>query len=79
MKERILRNWHLLRWLRAGLGTVFLIQGIVSADPAAMVLGSILGLQALLDLGCCSVAGGCGVPAQRPSERQEPITWQEIR
>ena len=79
MKDRVLRNWHPLRWLRAGLGVAFLIQGMVSRDLAAAVLGGILGLQAILDLGCCSVAGRCGIPAQRPPERQEPITWQEIR
>lgn len=79
IKERLLHNWHALRVLRAGLGVVFLVQGLSRSEIAAGVLGAILMVQALLDLGCCSLGGGCGLPASRRTERQEETTWQEIR
>jgi hypothetical protein len=64
MKQLIFSGWHLVRWLRLGLGLLLITGGIVKADIVAGVLGGLLAFQALLNLGCAggSCAGGnCAV------------------
>lgn len=55
-----LKNWHWTRWLRFGVASVFLAQGGATGEPIALIIGSVLMVQAVLDRGC-SPAGHCAV------------------
>lgn len=59
MKQLIFSGWHLVRWLRLGLGILLITGGIVKADIVAGSLGGLLAFQALLNLGCAG--GSCAV------------------
>jgi hypothetical protein len=77
--KAMLSTWHWTRWLRLAIAVMFLVQGIVAHEGVALAAGAFFGLQALLNVGCCAVNGACR-PATTPrTERQEDITWQEIR
>lgn len=72
-------NWHWTRWLRLGLAIAFLAQGLVSGEGVAWAAGVLLGLQAVLNVGCCTIGRACDVQRPQRTERKDDVTWQEIR
>lgn len=77
MKERLLRNWHPMRFLQLGMGVLFLVQGITRHDTIAIAAGVFFGAQAALNVGCCGIQRPSRIPA---SELREPgtIEYEEI-
>ena len=55
---RIFQNWHLLRLLRFALGLAAVVQGVVSKDLFAGVLGLLLLSTAIFNVSCCG-GGDC--------------------
>ena len=58
--KTLLKGWNVMRLLRLMLAAVILVQGIVSGEAVAIILGAAFGGMALANIGCCS-AGGCSV------------------
>lgn len=60
LKQRILNNWHAMRWLRLFIGTMVLVSAYEQSDWILGVLSGVLLVQAGFNLGCevynCSVA-----------------------
>lgn len=56
----ITRGWNFMRTLRLILGTVIMVQGIVSRDAISIILGVVFAGMAVANIGCCG-AGGCAV------------------
>lgn len=52
-----LATWNLIRWIRFGLGTSLIIQGIVYKDTISGLFGALLFYQAITNTGCCGVNG----------------------
>lgn len=52
-----LAAWNLIRWIRFGLGTSLIIQGIVYKDTISGLFGALLFYQAITNTGCCGVNG----------------------
>lgn len=78
MKQLIFSGWHLVRWLRLGLGLLLITGGIVKADIVAGALGGLLAFQALLNLGCAG--GSCAVDytaKEKVSARQSGDTEKQ--
>ena len=74
MRDRLLRNWHPMRFLQLGMGVLFLFQGITRRATIAIAAGVFFGAQAVFGIGCCGI--------QRPmaSELREPgtVEYEEI-
>lgn len=60
VKQHLLTNWHVMRWIRLILGIALLAYAIVSHDMLSGILASFLLFQAILNAGCCGV-NGCDV------------------
>lgn len=78
-KNIIFSNWNFMRFLRFGLAIFLLIEAIKNYDVMFGVLGSVLLLQAVFNVGCCS-GGACytGKTESNKSENKEVI-FEEIK
>ena len=70
---RSLAAWNLVRWIRFGLGTSLLIQGIVYKDSLSGLFGALLFYQAITNTGCCGVSG-CTTDHNPKNSSQDSIT-----
>ena len=73
-----LMNWSFMRALRLVLGGVILVQGIMVHEVPYAVIGGLLMLMAIANIGCSG--GGCGVPMRSmkvPSNKT--IEFEEIK
>ena len=68
-----LATWNLIRWIRFGLGTSLIIQGIVYKDTISGLFGALLFYQAITNTGCCGV-NGCATDANPTKASQSTIT-----
>lgn len=77
--QTILKNWNLFRVLRVALGAFILIQGIFIKDGFSMLMGTVFGGMALLNIGCCG-SGGCGIPVNQKNKQNtiEEIEYEEV-
>ncbi len=77
MKERLLRNWHPMRFLQLGLGAIFLVQGVTRHDMVALGAGLFFGAQAVFNIGCCGIASASRTAAP-PLRDDSRIEYEEI-
>lgn len=59
---RLRYGWHLVRWLRLGLGIGIAGSGWQGQETAVLLFGALLALQGLLNLGCTRCAAGSCSP-----------------
>ncbi len=74
-----LKTWNVMRLIRLVMGVAILAQGIIMRDWSFMIIGSVLSLMPLLNLGCCS-AGSCNTPTFRNTKMKESknIKYEEV-
>jgi uncharacterized membrane protein HdeD (DUF308 family) len=60
MTAKLFHNWHLMRWLRLGLGLVIGIQAFELNDILLYLFSGFFLYQALFDVACCG-SNGCSV------------------
>jgi hypothetical protein len=83
-KERLLTNWHLMRIVRLGIGTMMLVMGIQGKDWAMGLFSVFFLYQAVTDTGCCG-SRGCSTPPRRgmasPDQARitDTIEYEEIK
>jgi len=58
--KAILQGWNWMRILRLTLGIGLLVQGFVTKDTIAVILGLALGGMAVANIGCCG-NNGCAI------------------
>lgn len=72
LKIRTLNNWHAMRWLRLAVGLSILGSGLQGSEGVVIALGSLLSLQAVLNMGCTSCASGtCSFAADQMVANQK--------
>lgn len=81
-KNRILKNWGLMRVVRLVLAGVVLTEAWRSNEVILALLGVILLSQSVLNVGCCG-SSGCDIDhvnkKQRSSEKNiEEVTFTEV-
>jgi len=81
-RQRLLNNWHLMRIMRLGIGTMMLAEGIQSKDWAIGLFSFFFLYQAVTDTGCCG-SQGCNTGYTRggtkPAVKTETIEYEEIK
>jgi hypothetical protein len=78
MKLTLLKGWHLMRWLRLGLGTYIILHAIQLHEIFAGILGMFLLYQAITNVGCCGI-NNCTILAKKTKKNQdEHITFEEV-
>lgn len=60
MRQRILKNWNVVRFIRLLMGTGAVIQGLTQREVLITLAGLFLFITALVNYGCCG-SSGCPV------------------
>lgn len=64
-----LKQWNGMRLLRLGIGIAAIVQGFYSPTPLLWVIGAVLVIQAVMNIGC--MGGACAVPQSKQQKKQE--------
>ena len=64
-----LKQWNGMRLLRLGIGIAAIVQGFYSPTPFLWVIGAVLVIQAVMNIGC--MGGACAVPQSKQTLKQE--------
>lgn len=79
MKQTLFSGWHLMRFLRLGMGILMAVQFFQTNDKIVGVIGLLLLYQALFNKGCCG-ANDCASSAKKSSNKAiEDINFEEIK
>lgn len=79
IKDTLFTNWHVMRWLRLGLGLIMGVQAMQRHDVLAGFISFFFLYQAATNTGCCGVAG-CSVPGSTgKTEKTEEVEYEEIK
>jgi hypothetical protein len=76
--KSITQGWHLMRFVRLGMGLVILIQSITAKDIMFSFLGGVIVFTALANVGCCGTS--CSIYNQ-PTKKNliEDTKFEEVR
>lgn len=77
---QLLRGWNWIRIFRLVVGGAAVIQGILYVNHPLWMMGAVLLIQAVFNVGCCGV-GGCAVPSKSLIKKQElnkPADYEEL-
>ena len=78
MKQMIFTNWHLMRWLRLGLGIFVAVQAVQSHDTLSGLIAFFFLYQAATNTGCCG-SGECVVPVTSEKMNQsKAVVFEEV-
>ncbi len=61
IKQALLTNWHLMRWIRLVIGIALGIHAFQSRDAASGIVASFILFQVITNTGCCGT-NGCDLP-----------------
>lgn len=79
VKQTLFTGWHLMRWLRLGLGIFISVQAIQNHDPLSGFIAAFFLFQAVTNTGCCG-ANGCAVPVPKNlSEKPVDAEFEEVK
>jgi hypothetical protein len=77
MKDLLLNNWNIIRFLRLGIGLAIIVQAIVAADILFGLAGLLFTGMAVFNASCC----GSGVCATTPPVNKtgsKDVSYEEV-
>ena len=79
MKQSILSNWSLFRFLRLGIGIAILVQAVMARDVLFGIAGLLFAGMAVFNIGCCGM-GGCNTPniTTKNTQVTKDIPYEEV-
>lgn len=80
MKTLLLKNWNIMRLLRLAIGVWAIIAAYQSGEALLGLMGGLLLVMAVMNIGCCGV-GGCNTQMttrKKSSQKTEEISYEEI-
>jgi hypothetical protein len=79
-KEMLLTNWHVMRWLRLGMGLYATTVAFQMHDPLSGIIAAIFLFQAITNTGCCGT-NGCAVPTstKKNLDKIEEVEFEELK
>lgn len=72
------KNWNFMRLLRLAMGIYIIIIGIQESNIWFGILGGMLSLMPLFNIGCCGVTG-CNLSSVKSNKKMEDITFTEVK
>lgn len=78
MWQTLFTNWHLMRWVRLGIGILVMYEAIVTLDMLVGTIAAFFLFQALSNTGCCG-AQGCATPIRNHLDDSQEIYYKEIK
>jgi len=77
MKDTILQNWTIVRFIRLLIGIGIIVQAVVLQDLLLGAAGLLFGGMALFNAGCCGTAA-CAAPARKPGKSINETSYEEV-
>ena len=77
MKERLLTNWHTLRWLRLIAGLAIAAQALYLKEWMLLVAGTVFAAIALFHGGCCA-GNVCNTNNRSTAKNEKKIDYEEV-
>lgn len=77
MKQSILSNWNLFRFLRLAAGIAIMVQAIIARDILFGIAGLWFTAMPLFNFGCCAT-GNCYTAAKKVTEPEKEISYEEV-
>lgn len=77
MKDLILNNWNIIRFLRLGIGLAILVQAIVAADILFGLVGLLFTGMAVFNASCCG-SGACATTPSVNKTGSKDVSYEEI-
>ena len=77
MKQTILSNWTLMRFLRLAMGIAILVQAIIAKDMLFAFAGIVFTAMPVFNIGCCGTAG-CATPGKKNQDTTKNIIYEEV-
>lgn len=77
-KYTLLNGWNLVRILRLTLAVFALIAAFSQKDPMMGMIGSVFGIQAIFNVGCCGL-NGCEIKENRFHKEEKEIVYEKIK
>jgi hypothetical protein len=77
MKQSILSNWNIFRFIRLVMGVAITVQAILMQDIIVGVAGLLITSMAIFNIGCCGT-GGCSVSSKKTSQTTKEISYEEV-
>lgn len=75
-KQRLTTGWNFMRLFRLGLAILVLIEAWKNSEVMFAVLGGILLLQVIINVGCCGTAG-CDINHRKTGRRSDGVPTEE--
>jgi hypothetical protein len=80
MKTLLLKNWNIMRVLRLAIAVWLLVSAFQAKEIMFGLLGGLLLIMAVMNVGCCGV-NGCATPMptrKKTSQKEGGIDYEEI-
>jgi hypothetical protein len=77
MKQTILSNWTLMRFLRLAMGIAILAQSVIAKDMLFAFAGIVFTAMPVFNVGCCGTAG-CAAPLKKNQDTTKDIIYEEV-
>jgi hypothetical protein len=77
MKQAILSNWTLMRFLRLAMGIAILVQSVIAKDMLFAFAGIVFTAMPVFNVGCCGTAG-CAAPPKKNLDTTKDISYEEV-
>lgn len=78
MKDVLLNNWNIVRFLRLGIGLAIIVQAIIAKDMLFGFAGLLFTGMALFNAACCGVVGACATPTPSKKSDSKEISYEEV-
>lgn len=76
--KNYLRNWDFMRVLRLAIGIFIIVQSVITKDWLFVGAGVLFSLMPIMNIGCCG-ASGCNTLVRKSNEKNEEVSYEEIR
>ena len=77
MKQTILSNWTLMRFLRLAIGIAILVQAVIAKDILFAFAGILFTALPVFNVGCCGI-NRCYTPAKKTTDATKDTTYEEV-
>jgi len=77
MKDLILNNWNIIRFLRLGIGVAIIVQAIIAADILFGLAGLLFAGMAVFNASCCG-GGACATPPPGKNSGSKDVSYEEV-
>jgi len=77
MKDLILNNWNIIRFLRLGIGLAIIVQAIVATDILFGLAGFLFTGMAIFNASCCG-SGACVTTPPINKTGSKDVSYEEI-